>query len=61
MRGQRRATRAVLPAKVTRGQGRSGAYHVEQDARAANLPDYIARAERGEPLFAKEKPCQQKH
>ena len=54
MRGQRRATRAVLPAKVTRGQGRAGAYHVEQDARAANLPDYIARAERGESLFAKE-------
>ena len=56
MRGQRRPTRAVLPAKVTQGQSRGGAYHVEQDARAANLPDYIARADRGEPLFAKEKP-----
>ena len=52
MRGQRRPTRAVLPARRTKGQGRAGAYHVEQDARAANLPDYIARAERGEPLFA---------
>ena len=52
MRGQRRPTRAVLPAKVTKGQARAGAYHVAKAARAERLAKMIARAERGEPLFA---------
>jgi len=52
MRGQRRATRAVLPPKITRGQGGHSNYGQEKRDRAALLAKMIARAERGEPLFA---------
>ena len=50
MRGQRRATRAVLPPRLIGQRARAGASRIAKAARAENLPELIARAERGKPL-----------
>jgi len=52
MRGQRRATRAVLPPRDPSQRQRALATRTRKAALASNLAKMIARAERGEPLFA---------
>ena len=50
MRGQRRATRAVLPPRLIGQRARADASRRAKAAREATLVKMIARAERGEPL-----------
>jgi len=52
MRGHPRATRAVLPPREPSQRQRALATRTRKAALASNLAKMIARADRGEPLFA---------